>query len=234
MTSSAARREAMVAEQIAGRGIRDPAVLAAFRAVPREAFVAPELAELAYDDAPLPIDEGQTISQPYVVALMIEAARLAPGDRALEIGTGSGYSAALLSHIVSAVYTVERSAWLAELAGARLARLGYRNVHVRQGDGTLGWPEQAPYDAILVAAGSPRVPPALLEQLAVRGRLLIPVGPGPGAQELLRITREGPSALQQEALGEVRFVPLIGAAGWEPSGWRATRRRKEADGEDVV
>lgn len=230
MTAPGALREAMVAEQIAGRGIRDPAILAAFRAVPREEFVGPELAEFAYDDAPLPIEEGQTISQPYVVALMIDAAQLAPADRVLEIGTGSGYAAAILSHIAAEVYSVERYGLLAEHAHDRLARLGYANVWVRHGDGTLGWQEHAPFNAILVSAGSPRIPPALTEQLALGGRLIIPVGSEAGVQELLRITRASATELRREELGEVRFVPLIGAEGWATSGGS---RGRPAPGEEV-
>jgi protein-L-isoaspartate(D-aspartate) O-methyltransferase len=214
-------RERMVRTQIAARGVRDPAVLGAMRTVPREAFLPPELEEFAYADAPLPIERGQTISQPYIVALMAAAARLGPGDRALEIGTGSGYAAAVLGLIAREVYTIERHEELARLAADRLARLGFSNVAVRHGDGTLGWREHAPYDAIVVAAGGPKVPETLLDQLAPGGRLVIPVGEGRGFQQLLRVTRETDGTLHREELGDVRFVPLIGAQGWtaEPAEW---------------
>ena len=171
-----ARRNDMIRTQIAGRGVRDPRVLAALVAVPRERFVADELAEFAYEDAPLPIEEGQTISQPYIVALMVAALELRGDERVLEIGTGSGYAAAVLAHLAREVYTVERHEALAEIARRRLAELGCANVHVRHGDGTLGWPEHAPYDAIVVAAGGPDVPATLREQLAIGGRLVMPVG----------------------------------------------------------
>jgi protein-L-isoaspartate(D-aspartate) O-methyltransferase len=212
-------RDRMVEEQIAARGIHDPAVLEAMRAVPREQFVPERLAKRAYADEPLPIGEGQTISQPYVVAAMIEAVRPRPGDRALEIGTGSGYSAAVLSHIVAQVYTVERLADLADTAGSRLRKLGYSSVHVRQANGTLGWPEHAPYDVIIVTAGGPKIPPSLLDQLAVGGRLVIPVGTWRVGQRLVRVVRTAEDDYQYEDLEAVAFVPLIGAEGW-PSGER--------------
>ena len=174
--------------------------------------------ESAYDDGPLPIGEGQTISQPYVVALMTEVVRPTPGTRALEIGTGSGYAAAVLATIVSEVYTVERIDRLAHAARRRLASLGYRNVHVRHGDGSLGWPEHAPYDAIIVTAGGPRVPPALLEQLAIGGRLIMPVGSAHRFQHLVRVTRTGRDNYDYEDLEEVAFVPLIGKQGWRDEG----------------
>lgn len=206
----------MVTRQLIARGLHDPAVLAAMRSVPRQAFVPAYLAEYAFDDGPLPIAEGQTISQPYVVAWMAEALHLEPTDRVLEIGTGSGYAAAVLSRIAAEVYTVERHAELAGGARKLLERLGYDNVHVLRGDGTRGWPEHAPYDAIAVAAGSHEVPPALLDQLAAGGRLVMPVGSGPEDQELLRITRlagTGPDQFRREELGGVRFVPLVSAGG---------------------
>ena len=206
----------MVETQIAARGICNPAVLEAMRRVPRERFVPAHLAELAYTDEPLPIGEDQTISQPYIVAAMIEAARPKPGDRALEIGTGSGYSAAVLATIVAEVYTVERLAGLAESAGRRLAELGYTNVHVRQANGTLGWPEHAPFDVIIVTAGGPRVPRPLLEQLAVGGRLVMPVGSRQLGQRLTRVTRTGEDTYHHEGLEDVAFVPLIGEEGWHP------------------
>jgi protein-L-isoaspartate(D-aspartate) O-methyltransferase len=213
-------RARMVEDQIAGRGVLDPAVLAAMRAVPRECFVASAQADAAYDDGPLPIGEGQTISQPYVVAVMTEALRLQPGDRVLEIGTGSGYAAAVLAVVAAEVYTIERIESLAERSRARLAELGYDNVHVRYGDGSLGWPEHAPYDAIVVTAGGPEVPPSLLRQLAVGGRLVMPVGPHLRSQRLVRVVRTGESRWDREALEEVAFVPLIGAEGWPTEeGW---------------
>jgi protein-L-isoaspartate(D-aspartate) O-methyltransferase len=205
----------MVEEQIVSRGIADPAVLDAMRAVPRQMFVPPAAAEFAHEDTPLPIEEGQTISQPYVVALMAAALKLTPRDRALEIGAGSGYAAAVLSRIAAEVYAIERHAALAELASRRMKDLGFDNVHVLHGDGTLGWPEHAPYDAILVSAGGPSVPQALRAQLAIGGRLVIPVGATPRAQELVRVTRAGQNEYRQEKLGAVQFVPLIGAQGWE-------------------
>lgn len=206
-------RERMVEEQIAARGIRNSRVLAAMREVPREAFVAPGFEGEAFRDAPLPLGHGQTISQPYIVALMAEAARLAPGDRVLEVGAGSGYAAAVLGRLAERVTAIERQPDLAALARDRLARLGITNVEVVEGDGTLGWPQAAPFDAIVVSAGGPRVPEALTEQLAPGGRLVIPVGREAGVQELRRVLR-GPEGLTEESLGAVRFVPLIGAQGW--------------------
>ena len=223
MSDTEARRLHMVERQVAARGIRDPAVLDAMRAVPREAFVSEELAEFAYQDSPLPILEGQTISQPYMVALMADALELGPDDRVLDVGTGSGYAAAILSRIVSEVYTVERHGSLAESARRRLASLGYDNVRVLHGDGSRGWPEHAPYDAIAVAAGGPEVPRPLLEQLAIGGRLVLPVGPTPRLQELIRVVRRSDDEYARQNLGGVRFVPLIGEAGWkeEPAaGWK--------------
>lgn len=209
------QREQMVARQIEGRGLTDPAVLAAMREVPREAFVSEKHRQFAYDDGPLPIPEGQTISQPYVVALMIQMLHLKPEDRVLEIGTGSGYAAAILSRIASEVHTVERMEALVEYARQNLAAVGYENVHVHQGDGTLGWPDQAPYDAIIVAAGGPNIPQALKNQLAVGGRLVMPVGSEQRAQRLVRLTRLDEDDYERETLSHVRFVPLIGEQGWE-------------------
>ena len=210
-------RTMMVSKQLEGRGIRSPAVLAAMREVPREEFVPAELLELAYDDGPLPIGEGQTISQPYMVAYMIEALEPAGGERVLEIGTGSGYAAAVLSRVVTEVHTVERIEALASTARERLDRLGYANVHIHVGDGSLGWPEHAPYDAIVVTAGAPQVPQPLLEQLVVGGRLVIPVGNTPRMQTLVRVRRTGENEYRHENHFGVMFVPLIGEAGWEPS-----------------
>lgn len=206
-------RERMVATQIEARGITDLLVLDAMRTVPRERFVPASLAEFAYDDGPLPIGEGQTISQPYIVAVMTQAARIKSGERVLEVGTGSGYGAAVVSRIAAEVYTVERIGELAEAARRRLSELGYVNVHVLEGDGSLGWAEHAPYDAILVTAGGPRAPKTLLGQLVIGGRLIMPVGPSHG-QRLVRVTRTDAHEYEHEDLGAVAFVPLIGAEGF--------------------
>jgi protein-L-isoaspartate(D-aspartate) O-methyltransferase len=214
MSDFQAAREKMVKTQIAARGIRDPAVLDAMRTTPREAFVPLSAVPFAYEDEALPIPEGQTISQPYVVAAMIDAVDPKRDDRVLEIGTGSGYAAAVLAHIVSEVFTVERLAALAESARRRLADLGYHNIHVRCGDGTLGWPEHAPYDAIIVTAGGPRVPPALLDQLSVGGRLVMPVGSTRRFQQLVRVVRLADNEYEHNEREGVTFVPLIGEQGW--------------------
>jgi protein-L-isoaspartate(D-aspartate) O-methyltransferase len=214
---SVSRRQLMVERTIRRRGVRDRRVLAAVADVPREAFLSPELAEFAYDDRPLPIGAGQTISQPYIVAAMAEALQLGPdaAERAdvLEIGTGSGYAAAVLARLARRVYTLERHAELADLARERLFRLGCTNVEVRCGDGTLGWGDRAPFDAIVVAAGGPDLPRPLLDQLAIGGRLVIPVGTC-RAQELVRVVRISDTEYRREDLAPVVFVPLIGAAGW--------------------
>jgi protein-L-isoaspartate(D-aspartate) O-methyltransferase len=224
MDTFAHRRQRMVEEQIARRGIGDRAVLEAMRTVPRELFVPDSAVEFAYDDTPLPIEEGQTISQPYIVALMAAALGLTPSDRVLEVGAGSGYAAAVLSRIAAEVYAIERHEALAELAKGRMKALGFHNVHVLHGDGTLGWREHAPYDAIVVAAGGPSVPAALKAQLVIGGRLVIPVGDTARLQELVRVTRTGQNEYKQEELGGVQFVPLIGAEGWEePASTRVTR-----------
>lgn len=209
------QREALVERELRMLGIRDEAVLQAMRIVPREEFVAPELREFAYRNAPLPIASGQTISQPLIVAVMTEALELAPDERVLEIGTGSGYAAAVLSRIAREVFTVERHQELADTARQRLQRLGYDNVHVLHADGTRGWPAHAPYDAIVVAAGGPGVPSALLQQLGVGGRLVMPVGDEKESQRLIRVIRRGENDLEYEELGAVRFVPLIGEGGWQ-------------------
>jgi protein-L-isoaspartate(D-aspartate) O-methyltransferase len=228
-----AKRQWMVHAAIQSRGISDSLVLNAMRTVPRHEFVPPELAEFAYDDTPLPIGEGQTISQPYVVALMVEALRLKSNDRVLEIGTGSGYAAAIVSRIATEVYTVERHEALARLAQSRFAKLGYQNVHVLHGDGTLGWSEHAPYDAIVVTAGGPGLPEPLLWQLAKKGRLVIPVG-APDEQMLLRVTREPGGKLRRESLGGVRFVPLIGRAGWSANPGRPVPGSAPPSGESAA
>jgi protein-L-isoaspartate(D-aspartate) O-methyltransferase len=219
----------MIDSQLGARGIRDARVLAAMAAVPRDAFVPQYLAEFAYDDRPLPIAAGQTISQPYIVALMAEALALSPAARVLEIGTGSGYAAAVLAEIAAEVYTVERHAELASAARARLQALGYgERVQVLCGDGTLGWAEHAPYDAIVVAAGGPDLPRALLDQLAVGGNLVMPVGTS-RAQSLVRITRDELRTYRREDLGAVMFVPLIGEQGWAD-----TRARGQDTDQDTV
>jgi protein-L-isoaspartate(D-aspartate) O-methyltransferase len=204
----------MVRNQIAARGVEDPAVLEAMASVPREAFIGEHMAPYAYTDQALPIAEGQTISQPYIVALMAEALRLRPEDRVLEIGTGSGYAAAVLSLMASEVYTVERLPRLAEDADTRLHELGYDNIWIKFADGTIGWPEKAPFDAIQVTAGAPSVPRALLDQLVVGGRLVIPVGTSQTHQTLIRVTREPGGRHDTEDLAAVAFVPLLGEEGW--------------------
>ncbi|MGO8914951.1 MAG: protein-L-isoaspartate(D-aspartate) O-methyltransferase [Stellaceae bacterium] len=238
MTDLSKLREDMIERQIAARGVRSEAVLRAMRKVAREAFLPERLREFAYEDAPLPIAAGQTISQPYIVALMTEALVLKGGERVLEIGTGSGYAAAILAEIAAEVYTVERIGELAEKAASTLGALGYRNVHVVHADGTLGWATAAPYDAIIVAAGGPEVPQSLKEQLKIGGRLVIPVGTDPRAQELVRVTRISDDMFTTEDIADVRFVPLVGKEGWAPEelpvppGPRPARVRP-ADG-DVV
>ncbi len=205
----------MVAQQVEGRCIANPRLLAAMRDVPRHAFVALDQVELAYEDRALPIARGQTLSQPYVVALMLEA--LAPGanERALEVGAGSGYAAALLSRLAREVFAIELDPDLAELARLRLVALGCANVELRSGDGNLGWPERAPFDAILVSAAAASVPPALEAQLAPRGRMVIPIGSAAG-QSLVRITRLDGGGFERRELCDVQFVPLVGAT----SAWR--------------
>ena len=211
----ARQRQEMIDRQIRARGIRDEAILAALAEVPRERFVLDAYRHAAYDDTPLPIPGEQTISQPYVVALMMRAVDLRATDHVLEIGAGSGYATALLSRIVREVHGVERHRVLVEYARSRLAQLGYDNAHIHHGDGTMGWPEAAPYDAIMVSASGPSVPPALRSQLAGGGRLVMPIGHARGLQSLLLLTRTGPNSFRQKDLGGVRFVPLIGEQGWQ-------------------
>lgn len=206
-------RQRMISSHLQGRGITDPRVIAAFSAVRREAFVASTQAAVAYDDAPLSIGYDQTISQPYVVAMMAQALQLTGRERVLEVGTGSGYAAAIFGQLAHEVDTVERIEELAQNAAARLARLGVVNVHVHCGDGTLGWSAGAPYDAIAVAASAPAAPQSLLRQLAIGGRMVLPVGPH-NDQHLAKITRQDETSFISANLGGVRFVPLLGAEGW--------------------
>lgn len=200
-------RHMMVTEQLERRGILDPRVLEAMDWVPREEFLPPALIDMAYDDRAVPIDLDQTISQPYTVAFMCQAAQIAAGDKVLEIGTGSGYGAAVLSLLAREVHTVERLRELYQTARERLRRLEYRKVHVHYGDGSLGWPAEAPYDAIVVTAGAKVLPPAYQEQLAEGGRIVMPVGPS-SHQEMVRITLYG-GRWQYEKLGRFGFVPLV-------------------------
>ena len=215
MTDYAAEREAMVERQLRRRGITEPEILDAFRAVPREAFISPEYPHLAYGDHPLPIEANQTISQPYIVALMIQAAGIKTGDRVLEVGAGSGYAAAVISQIAEKVIGIERQHDLVEVARDRLQRLGYDNVEIIEGDGTRGCREHAPFDAILAAASGSHVPRPLLEQLAPGGCLVMPVGEPGWVQELVKVTKQEDGIFKQENLGGVRFVPLIGEEGWK-------------------
>ena len=214
MTDFTREREAMVERQLRRRGISEPVILDAFRAVPREAFISAEYAHLAYGDHPLPIEADQTISQPYIVALMIQAARIKPGDAVLEVGAGSGYAAAVIGCIAARVVAIERQHDLVEVARQRLERLGYGNVTIVEGDGTRGCPDQAPFDAILAAASGSHVPSALIAQLAPNGRIVMPIGEPGMPQELVKVTKQDDRILVQENLGGVRFVPLIGEEGW--------------------
>ena len=211
-------RRLMVKIQLRHRGIRDQRVLDAMFHVPRHEFVPSALVGAAYDDRPLPLGEAETISQPYIVAAMTEAARVQPGEKALEVGTGSGYQAAILSYLGARVYTVERNVVLAERARERLARLGYDGVEIIVGDGSEGHPPAAPYEIIIVTAAAPFVPPALLEQLAEGGRLVIPVGDLYHQDLLLNQKRAG--QVKTRVLDPCQFVPLVGKAGWPEKEWR--------------
>jgi protein-L-isoaspartate(D-aspartate) O-methyltransferase len=224
-TDFAKLRQEVVKDHVFARGVRSELVLNAMRKVPREAFLPHDLQEFAYEDAPLPIAEGQTISQPYIVAFMAEALALAGGEKVLEIGTGSGYAAAVVAEIAADVYSIERIGQLAEKAAATLADHGYDNVHVLHGDGTRGWPEHAPYDAIVVAAGGPKIPESLQAQLKIGGRLVIPVGTETRVQELVRVTRISETEYKHEDLADVRFVPLLGTEGWATEGEAPPPRR---------
>jgi protein-L-isoaspartate(D-aspartate) O-methyltransferase len=203
----------MVETQIAARGIRDPRVLEAMREVPRHSFIPADLASAAYHDRPLPIGHGQTISQPYIVAMMTELLELRSHDRVLEIGTGSGYQAAILAHLSAEVISIERIEPVAEKARKLLADLGIDKITVIVGDGTEGYPPRAPYDGIIITASTPEIPPPLIEQLADNGRLVAPVG-GRDLQELVRLVRQG-DRIVRESYGGVMFVPLIGRHGWQ-------------------
>ena len=214
------RRGAMVQAQIADRGVRSESVLDAMRRVAREDFLPPSLRASAYADCPLPIEAGQTLSQPYIVARMLEAAEVGPHDRVLEVGAGSGYSTAVLALLAGRVVAIERHAELAGLARSRLARLGHRHVEVHCADGSIGWPAAAPYDAILVDAAGPAVPEALRQQLVVGGRLVMPVGADGNFQHLIKLTRRSASDFDREVLDAVAFVPLVGAQGWADDGRR--------------
>lgn len=215
LTDFGAEREAMVERQLKNRGISDRKILEAFRSVPRHLFVSPEHAHLAYGDHPLPIEAGQTISQPYIVALMIEAAAITPGDRVLEIGAGSGYAAAVIGRIAREIVAIERQHELVEVARERLDRLGYTNVTILEGDGSRGAPDRAPFDSILASASGSHVPRPLLDQLSEGGCIVIPLGEPAGVQELVKVTKGPAGRLIRENLGGVRFVPLIGEEGWK-------------------
>jgi protein-L-isoaspartate(D-aspartate) O-methyltransferase len=208
----AAQRRAMVESQLRARGIRDERVLAAMSHVPRHEFVAVNYRDQVYEDHPTPIGEGQTISQPYIVAIMLQALALNASDVVLEVGTGSGYLTALLAELARQVYSVERHASLARTAQATLARLGYSNVEVLLGDGGNGFPDRAPFDAVVVSAAAPQIPPPLFEQLREGGRMIVPVGP-PQAQELQLVRKHGGQPVLSSMEG-CRFVPLIGSEGY--------------------
>jgi len=231
---AATRRRRMVEEQLVRRGIHSEPVLGAMGRVPRELFVPEQQEAAAYQDSPLPIAEGQTISQPYIVAFMLQAAELAPGERALEIGTGSGYAAAVMAEVAGQVFTMERQARLALSARQALEKAGSRNVEIRVGDGTLGWPERAPFNVIVATAGGREIPRSWKEQLAVGGRLVMPVGETPRRQILIKVTRLSDTEYREESLSEVRFVPLIGEQGWSEPEARREWSRPTADPDDEL
>lgn len=231
---AATRRRRMVEEQLVRRGIHSEPVLSAMGRVPREMFVPEQQEAAAYQDSPLPIAEGQTISQPYIVAFMLQAAELAPGERALEIGTGSGYAAAVMAEVAGQVFTMERQARLALSARQALEKAGSRNVEIRVGDGTLGWPERAPFNVIVATAGGREIPRSWKEQLAVGGRLVMPVGETPRRQILIKVTRLSDTEYREERLSEVRFVPLIGEQGWSEPEARRGGSRPTADPDDEL
>lgn len=213
MDISEVKKRSMIDSQLKSRGISSLEVLRAMSVVPREKFVSSEFIEAAYNDGPLSIGSGQTISQPYMVAMMTEALMLRKNDKVLEIGTGSGYQAAVLQEISSHIYSIERIRSLAENAKALLGSLGYSEITIKIGDGTLGWPEEAPFDAIIVTSASPSVPETLMSQLADNGRMIIPVG-SKNNQRIIRITRSGDNYSKEEMLSCI-FVPLIGKYGWD-------------------
>ena len=214
LTDFTAQREAMVDRQLKRRGITDQHILDAFLEVHREAFVSPQYAHLAYGDHPLPIEAGQTISQPYIVALMIQAAGIGLRDKVLEVGAGSGYAAAIISRLADQVFAIERQHELVEVARERVGRLGYSNIEILEGDGTKGCPGHAPFDAILAAASGSHVPNALVDQLAVGGHIVMPLGSPGWAQFLVKVTKRSDGSVERENMGSVRFVPLIGEEGW--------------------
>lgn len=215
MPDFAQLREQMIERQIAARGISDPHILAAFRAVPRHLFVAPVNAEHAYGDFPIPIAAGQTISQPFVVAAMIEAAEIKPGDHVLEVGSGSGYATAIISRIAGDVIGIERHQVLADLGRERLQRLGYANAKIVHADGTQGWPDEAPYDAIIASATGTHLPDPFIAQLKTGGRIVMPIGGQESFQQLVKATRREDGTMDRADLRPVRFVPLIGEHGWK-------------------
>lgn len=214
MIDFASEREEMVERTIRRRGLGDAALLAAFRAVPREEFISAELAEHAYADRPLPIEAGQTISQPYIVALTVSAAGIQAGDKVLEIGAGSGYAAAVIGQMAGEVVAIERHHELVELAQARMGRLGYANVRILEGDGTRGCPDEAPFDAIVAAASGSHVPAVLIDQLKPGGRIVMPIGDPHAVQSLVKLTKGDDGSIAREELCAVRFVPLIGEHGF--------------------
>ena len=215
VTDYAAEREAMVERQLRRRGISERQILDAFRQVPREEFVSDEYAHIAYGDHPLPIEANQTISQPYIVALTIQAAGIGAGDRVLEVGSGSGYAAAVISRVALCVVGIERQHDLVEVSRERLQQLGYDNIEIVEGDGTKGCPEHAPFDAIVAAASGSHVPKAFIEQLKDGGRIVMPVGDPDWVQELIKVTKRPDGSVERQNLCGVRFVPLIGEEGWK-------------------